>query len=126
MAAAEQAGAVRVHTGDCAQHIRNIILGAMSAAGAAYLKEQLEESLSLFYSFERMSTDISALIRAIYKEMHNEGNYAKGKGRREFMPWLLEGTPFFPLERADGGRQGLDFDGAVPIYLNRKLFVFFP
>eukprot|EP00965_Chrysotila_dentata_P017966 596706-Pleurochrysis_carterae.AAC.1 len=44
------------------------------------------------------------------------------------MPWLLENhgcTPFFPLERADSGRQDLDFDGAVPIYLNRKLFVGF-
>eukprot|EP00965_Chrysotila_dentata_P074827 2472678-Pleurochrysis_carterae.AAC.1 len=62
-----------------------------------------------------MSTDISALIRAIYKELHNEGSYAKGKGRREFHPWLKEkygGEAFIPLERADGGRQDLDFDGA--------------
>eukprot|EP00965_Chrysotila_dentata_P246771 6207365-Pleurochrysis_carterae.AAC.2 len=100
----------------------------MSAAGTAHLKEQLQESLALFYAFEQMSTGISELIRAIYKEIHHEGNYAKGKGRREFMPWLLEnhgGAPSFPLERADGGRQDLHFDGAVPIFLNRSILVAF-
>eukprot|EP00965_Chrysotila_dentata_P060177 1995420-Pleurochrysis_carterae.AAC.2 len=113
MGAAEQAAAVCVYTGYCAQHIRNIIQAAMSAAGSAHLKEQ--QSLALYYAFERMSTDVSALIRAIYKELHHEGNYAKGKVRREFMSWLMEnhgGAPLLPLERADGGRQDLDFDGA--------------
>eukprot|EP00965_Chrysotila_dentata_P014292 473580-Pleurochrysis_carterae.AAC.1 len=33
-----------------------------------------------------MSTDFNALIRAVYKELHHEGAYAKGKGRRDFMP----------------------------------------
>eukprot|EP00965_Chrysotila_dentata_P033420 1112341-Pleurochrysis_carterae.AAC.1 len=79
MGAAEQAAAVCVYTGDCAQLIRNIILAAMSAAGAAHLKEHLQESLPLFYAFERMSTEISALIHASNKELHHEGTYAKGR-----------------------------------------------
>eukprot|EP00965_Chrysotila_dentata_P101671 3356739-Pleurochrysis_carterae.AAC.1 len=62
----------------------------MSAAGAAHLKADLEESLADFMAFERMSTEINSLIRAIYKEMPAEGDYAKGKGRREFMLWLVE------------------------------------
>eukprot|EP00965_Chrysotila_dentata_P179518 5928245-Pleurochrysis_carterae.AAC.1 len=93
----------------------------MSAAGAAHLKDDLEESLADFYSFERMSTEINSLIRAVYKEMHHEGDYAKGKGRREFIPWLKAnhgGELYIPLERADGGRQDLDFDGALPIFIN--------
>eukprot|EP00965_Chrysotila_dentata_P155054 5123475-Pleurochrysis_carterae.AAC.1 len=57
----EQAAAVRVYTGDCAQHVRNIILAAMSAAGAAHLKNQLEESLAALAAYERMSTDINTL-----------------------------------------------------------------
>eukprot|EP00965_Chrysotila_dentata_P107875 3563334-Pleurochrysis_carterae.AAC.1 len=37
-----QAASVRVHAGDCAQHVRNIILAAISAAEAAHLNDQLE------------------------------------------------------------------------------------
>eukprot|EP00965_Chrysotila_dentata_P071347 2358132-Pleurochrysis_carterae.AAC.1 len=33
ISAAEQTAKTRVYTGDCAQHMRNIILAAMSAAG---------------------------------------------------------------------------------------------
>eukprot|EP00965_Chrysotila_dentata_P031832 1061487-Pleurochrysis_carterae.AAC.2 len=76
----------------------------MSAAGAAHLKNQLEESQAAFAAYGRMSTDINALIRAVYKELHHRGAYAKGKGRREFIPWLLKHhhalTPYIPLERA--------------------------
>eukprot|EP00965_Chrysotila_dentata_P177407 5859430-Pleurochrysis_carterae.AAC.1 len=42
------------------------------------------------------------------------------------MPWLVKNhgaVPYIPLERSDGGRQDLDFDGAAPIYFNRKVFV---
>eukprot|EP00965_Chrysotila_dentata_P179377 5924067-Pleurochrysis_carterae.AAC.1 len=105
MSAAEQTAKTRVYTGDCVQHMHKIILAAMSAAGSALLKNKLGESLADFYSYERMSTDIIALIRAIYKELQPEGNYAKGKGKSEFMPWLIQNhgaAPYIPLERADG------------------------
>eukprot|EP00965_Chrysotila_dentata_P127531 4217618-Pleurochrysis_carterae.AAC.1 len=102
MSEAVQAAAVRLHTGDCAQHVRNIILAAMLAA-AAHLKAQLADSLADFAAYERMSTDINALICAVYKELHHEGAYAKGNRRREFVPWHVKvhgGTPYIPLERA--------------------------
>eukprot|EP00965_Chrysotila_dentata_P165422 5462918-Pleurochrysis_carterae.AAC.1 len=57
MSAAEQTAAARVYSGDCAQHVRNIILAAMSAAGSAFLKDKLEESLADFHAIERMSTE---------------------------------------------------------------------
>ena len=58
-----------------------------------------------------------------YKELHHEGDYAKGKGK-EFEAWRSENFPneyYLPLERAAGSRQDLSFDGAVPIYANRKI-----
>ena len=56
-----------------------------------------------------------------FKEFHPEGAYAKGKGV-EFHQWLLENHPtmyYLSFERAEGGRQDLAFDGALPIYMNR-------
>eukprot|EP00965_Chrysotila_dentata_P248099 6208149-Pleurochrysis_carterae.AAC.2 len=61
--------------------------------------------------------------------MHQKGDYAKGKGRSEFIVWLQEhhGTAIYiPFERADGGHQDLDFNGALPVYKNRKLMLAFP
>ena len=95
----------------------------MSRAATAHLAAELEESMEASSSFERMSTDIMQLIRAVYKEFHHKGEYAKGK-QREFGHWLITKHPkafFMPFERAKGGRQDLDFDGAVPIYANRVL-----
>lgn len=55
------------HTHDCFQHIRNIMLKAMSAAQSAYVKETLKEELEAFSSYERMCTDFDQLLRADYK-----------------------------------------------------------
>eukprot|EP00965_Chrysotila_dentata_P201491 6180602-Pleurochrysis_carterae.AAC.1 len=65
MSGEEQAAATRVYTGDCAQHIRNITLAAMSAAGAAHVKAELEESLQHLFAFERMNTEINSLTRRL-------------------------------------------------------------
>eukprot|EP00965_Chrysotila_dentata_P104344 3445575-Pleurochrysis_carterae.AAC.1 len=127
----EQGAATRVYTGDCAQHL--IILAAISAAGAAHLEAKLEESLQHFFAFERIGTEINSLIRAVYKEIEGDAPaggrlYAKCKGKREFALWLKinHGASFYiPLERADGGRQDLDFNGALPIYINRRFMVAF-
>eukprot|EP00965_Chrysotila_dentata_P061511 2036729-Pleurochrysis_carterae.AAC.1 len=56
----------------------------MSSAGAAHLKANLEDNLADFFAFERMTTEISPIIRAVYKELHQEGDYAKGKGRQVY------------------------------------------
>eukprot|EP00965_Chrysotila_dentata_P094821 3136020-Pleurochrysis_carterae.AAC.1 len=126
--AVEQSAAVRVYTGDCAQHLRNMVLSCMSAADAAYLKSDLEDTLADFFAFECMTTEMSAIIRAVYKELHHKGDYAMGKGRREFIPCLINAhgkDVYIPLKRADGGREVLDFDGALPICTNRRIFLSF-
>lgn len=69
-----------------------------------------------------MSTDINDLIRAVSKELHAGQAYAKGKGR-EATAWAkAEHTvhPHLPYERAEGSRMDIAFDGAVPIFWNRK------
>lgn len=49
----------------------------MSAAAAAILKDELEESLEAFSTHdERTSTDPLQLIRAVYKEYHRKGENA--------------------------------------------------
>ena len=62
-----QEAAVRVHTHDCWQHIRNIFLAAMSTAQSAHVKEALQQELEAFSSWERMVTDFNNLLRACYK-----------------------------------------------------------
>ena len=60
------------------------------------------------------------VLRACYKEFHHGGRYYKGKGK-EFLEWLKEKHPkkFLMLfERADGGRQDLEYDAAVAMYIN--------
>lgn len=92
---------------------------------AEHVKAELADDLSHFSSWERMTTDFDQLLRAVYKEFHHGGRYYKGKGA-EFGSWMLEHHPsvcFIHVERAEGGRQDLDFDAAVPIYFNRPYLV---
>ena len=62
-----QEAAIRVHTHDCWQHIRNIFLKAMSTAQSAHVRDSLKEELEAFSSWERMETDFDNLLRACYK-----------------------------------------------------------
>ena len=99
----------------------------MAGAATEKLKLLLEDDLSEFSSFERMSVDAMDLIRAAYKELHPGGAYAKGKGR-EFLAWSKEHFPkdmWMPMARAAGSRQDLAFDGAVPLFANRKILMEF-
>ena len=107
--------------------MRNIFLSEMASAAHAHLSEKLEASLEAFSSFERMTADPMALIRAVYKELHPKGDYAKGKGR-SFGDWRFAKAyhvPFMPLERAKAARQDLAFDGCVPIFVNRLVLTRF-
>ena len=55
------------------------------------------------------------------QEFHHCNKYYKGKGR-EFWVWLAENHPeafVVHFERADGGRQDLDYDAAIPMYVMR-------
>ena len=123
----ERAAKLKSHLGDCHQHLRNIVLNAAAQGATSYLKTELGESLDEFSSFDRMSVDGMDLIRAIFKELHVEGEYAKGK-QREADAWRKRyhaSAAWAPFERANGSRQDLAFDGAVPIFANRKLILEF-
>jgi hypothetical protein len=117
----------KVYIGQCHQHLRNIIINAMQIKATESLKETLRDSLAEFYAFDRMSVDVNQLIRSVYKELHGGGAYAKGKGR-EFTAWVKKHYPssiWMPLERAEGSRQDLAFDGAVPIFIMRPIVLEF-
>ena len=113
--------------GDCHQHLRNIIINAMTIAATEHLKYVLEDDLREFTSFDRQSVEGMDLIRAVFKEMHKGGQYAKGKGR-ECFAWISKnyGSEMWaPFENASGSRQDMAFDGALPIFANRVMMLDF-
>ena len=123
----EQQEATRVHELDCYQHLRNIFLKEMSAAQAKHVADELKPHLDTFSSWDRMTTEYTQLLRAAYKELHHGNVYYKGKGR-EFWVWLKDHYPTsfaMHFERAEGGRQDLDYDAAVPLYVMRPYIVEF-
>ena len=124
---AEQVHLCRVHKLDCHNHMRNIFLGPMSKKMSKHVAVELKDHLEAFSSWERMTTEFDQLLRGCYKEFHHGNKYYKGKGR-EFWVWLKNTYPLdfaMHLERAEGGRQDLDFDAAVPMYILRKRLVEF-
>ena len=123
----ERAAATRVHKLDCWQHMRNIFLKEQSAAQTRHVAEALKDHLADFSSWDRMTADFNQLLRASYKEFHQGGRYYKGKGI-EFFDWLRTNYPnayIMLFERAEGGRQDLDFDAAVPMYIMRPYIIEF-
>ena len=123
----EQKDATRVHELDCYQHLRNIFLKEMSSAQAVHVAAELKPHLDSFSSWDRMTTDYTQLLRASYKELHHGNVYYKGKGR-EFWVWMEENYPkafTIHLERAEAGRQDLDYDAAVPLYIMRPYIIEF-
>ena len=123
----EQTHITRVHKLDCWQHMRNIFLNEMSTIQSKLVANELKPQLDAFASWERMTTDFSQLLRAAEKEFHHHCAYYKGKGR-EYNYDLTTNHPtafVIHFERADGGRQDLDYDAAIPLYINRKYMVSF-
>ena len=123
----EQQQMTRVHELDCWQHLRNIFLKEMSAAQTKHVAEELKPHLDAFSSWDRMTTEYTQLLRASYKELHHGNRYYKGKGR-EFWVWLERNHPTafaVHFERAEGGRQDLDYDAAVPLYIMRPYMIEF-
>ena len=99
----------------------------MALKATEVLKLKLEDDLAELSPFERTSVDGMDLIRAIFKELHAGGEYAKGKGR-EFWAWLNQKYPsamWLQFERALGSRMDLAFDGAEPIFWNRPIILEF-
>ena len=123
----QKEAAVRCHATHCWQHIRNIFLAPMSAAMSQLLKHKLGDELDAFTAQERVHTDMGSLLRADYKEFHRGGRYYKGAGIEFWEDVRINHPSAFlvPFERADGGRQDLDFDAAIPMYINRKYIIDF-
>eukprot|EP00966_Prymnesium_polylepis_P324962 7380964-Prymnesium_polylepis.1 len=127
MTDAEKEAAVRCHAAHCWQHIRNIFLAPMASAMSTLLKDMLEDDLDAFTAQERVAIDMGGLLRADYKEFHQGCRYYKGAGM-DFWQWASDthASDFLvPFERADAGRQDLDFDAAVAMYINRIYIVKF-
>lgn len=144
---------LRVYSLDCQHHLRNIWMGHMSVKQAQHVQQELSSQLQHFAAWERMSTDYEQLLRAVYKEFHQGGRYYKGKGRdfASWLLEKYPDVFFMHIERADGGRQvcglprcplpscpqpcthccplhrahnqDLDYDAAIPIYVNRPYLV---
>ena len=117
----------RVYQMDCWNHLRNVWFGNASKVMVAVVRDELRDHLSNFDGHSRVSPDISQLLRGVFKEFHQGGEYAKGKGR-DYHAWLEDNYPdiFYINEaRAQGGRQDLDYEAAVAIYINRPYYLKF-
>ena len=125
MSEEEREEKVRCHLGDCHDHMRNIIIKAMAAAATSFLEGKLADSLDTFSSFDRVSVDGMEVIRAACKELHPNGQYAKGKGREmmETRKQSHKSELWLPIFNAAGTRMDAVFDGAVPLYVNRMIIL---
>ena len=115
------------HDMDCMNHLRNVWIGGMEKCLSKYLNEMLRSSLDEIDSTLRVTTSISAIIRAIDKEFSLSANYPKGHGEL-FLEWIREHYPgvlLLHVERAAGSRQDLSTEGSLAIYMNYEYYVEF-
>ena len=128
MSEAERESKCTAHLGDCHDHLRNIIIKAMATEATDFLKGKLGDSLDKFSSFERMSVDAMESIRAACKELHPEGEYAKGKGRESEVTRKRDHPSdlWLPIFNAVGNsRMDAVFDGSVALYMDRLIILEF-
>ena len=108
-------------------HLRNVWFGGIEKALTTYLTALLQDSLENIDSHLRVSTSMSALIRAFDKEFSLCANYPKGHGE-EFKEWIKKNHPgelLLHVERASGSRQDLFVEGAPAVYWNRQYCIEF-
>ena len=74
---------------DCMNHLRNVWIGGMEKSLSKYLNQMLRDNLDEIDSTLRVTTSISALIRAIDKEFSLSANYPKGPCEL-FLEWIRE------------------------------------
>ena len=128
MTQGEREAKCQCHLGDCHDHLRNIIIKAMATAATDYLKGRLGDDLDAFSSYDRMSVDPTESIRAACKELHPDGEYAKGKGRESEATRKRDHPSdlWLPIFNAVGNsRMDAVFDGAVPLYMDRLIILSF-
>ena len=116
-----------VHEMDCMHHLRNVHLNGVEKALTSYLNDYLKDTLEHIDISLRVSSSMSALIRAFDKEFSLCANYPKGHGML-FCEWIKETHPgelLLHVERAGGSRQDLYLEGAPAIYWNRQYCIEF-
>ena len=109
-----------LHEFDCMQHLRNVWIGSMEKALTSELNNILSVSLKEIDPRIRVSSSISAVIRAVDKEFILSGNYPKGHGDL-FGEWMIQRYPgalLLHVERAARSRQDLCTEGCLPIIMN--------
>jgi hypothetical protein len=105
---------------DCMNHLHNVWFGGIEKSLTKHLNQMLRSSLDEIDTNLRVSSSISAVIRAIDKEFSLSANYPKGHGEL-FKSWIKENHPGvlrFHVERAAGSRQDLCTEGCLAIFMN--------
>lgn len=74
---------------DCMNHLRNVWFGGVEKSLTKHVNEILRSSLDEIDSNLRVSSSISAIIRAVDKEFSLSANYPKGHGEL-FKSWMQE------------------------------------
>ena len=108
-------------------HLRNVWFGGMEKTLTRELNLHLCASLDKIDPKLRVTTSMSAIIRAVDKEFSLSANYPKGHGKL-FLEWIREyypGVLLLHVERAAGSRQDLCTEGSMAIYLNYPYYVEF-
>ena len=116
-----------LHSFDCMQHIRNVWIGNMEKALTSELNNILRNSLDEIDPKLRVTSSISAIIRAVDKEFSLSANYPKGHGAL-FAQWMRDYHPgelLLHVERAAGSRQDLCTEGCLPIARNYEYWLEF-
>ena len=112
---------------DCMHHLRNIWFGNMEKKLTAKLNLILKASLDEIDPKLRVSSSISAIIRAVDKEFSLSANYPKGHGEI-FLEWMRVKHPgelLLHVERSSGSRQDLCTEGSMAILMNYPYYVEF-
>ena len=112
---------------DCMNHLRNVWFGSMEKTLTKELNLYLRTSLDEIDPKLRVSTSMSALIRAVDKEFSLSANYPKGHGKL-FLEWIRENYPgvlLLHVERAAGSRQDLCTEGSMAVYMNYQYYTEF-
>lgn len=112
---------------DCMNHLRNVWFGSMEKTLTKKLNLYLRMSLDEIDPKLRVSTSMSALIRAVDKEFSLSANYPKGHGKL-FLEWIREyypGVLLLHVERAAGSRQDLCTEGSMAVYMNYQYYTEF-
>jgi len=115
----------------CARHTSNLLVDVGAKAEHKYLKVALGTYTEVFTSFDRVTPDITSLLRACGKEFdfRSQSTYPKGDAVTYFLHWLQKEHPtrlvLNSFRAMLGGRQDHKLAAALELWWNRDLFVDF-